>query len=217
MRGRLRRRDRHRHVVGDHDDLGFQVDAVILADYLHRIARAIEAGTHRLIHQRIDIEAFRHLGATRAAHALDVRQIGAAIHEFIGARQGRSQVLQVNVERAFGAACIECVVERVEAGRDVAPVLQRLLQGRRDAGGAHAARKIAGNDDQRAIAAAFLQGTEFHPMSVRWETRILPQPPASDGRIRPRPGSHPRDRSAPACRDGRSRPPRPAGSAWTRG
>ena len=101
-RGRLLRRDRHRHVVGDDHDLRFQVDAVVLADHAHRIARAEEAGTGGLVHQRIGVEAFRHFGAARAAHALHVRKIGAAVDEFVGARQRRGQSAEVQVEHAVG-------------------------------------------------------------------------------------------------------------------
>ena len=45
----------------------------------------------------------------------------------------------------------------VEARRQVRPVFQRALQGRGDAGGAHGAGQIAGDDDERAVAAAFLE------------------------------------------------------------
>src|SRR3546814_21176873 len=44
----------------------------------------------------------------------------------------------------------------------VRTALPRLLQGRRDAGGAHRLRQVARDDDERAVAAAFLQGTKFH-------------------------------------------------------
>src|SRR3546814_6294614 len=59
--GGLVRRDRHRHVVGDHHDLGFQVDAVTLVDHLDAVARAVEAGAGGLVHQRIGVETLRHL------------------------------------------------------------------------------------------------------------------------------------------------------------
>src|SRR3546814_11489118 len=55
----LVRRGRHRHVVGDHHDLGFQVDAVTLVDHLDAVARAVEAGAGGLVHKRIGVEADR--------------------------------------------------------------------------------------------------------------------------------------------------------------
>jgi hypothetical protein len=110
----------------------------------------------------IGVEALRHLGATGTAHALDVRQVGAAVDELIGARHRRSQRLRVEVEHAIGIAGIERFVQGVQARRDVAPVLQSLLQGGGNAGGAHAVAQVARDNDQGAVAAAFLQGTKLH-------------------------------------------------------
>src|SRR5690606_36058576 len=87
VRGGLLRRHRHRHVVGDHHDLGFQVDAVGLVDHPHRVPRAVEAGAGGLVHQGVGIETLWHLGATRTAHAFDVRQVGTAVDELVGAGQ----------------------------------------------------------------------------------------------------------------------------------
>src|SRR5690606_15657150 len=68
----------------------------------------------------------------------------------------------VEVEGAVGGSVVERVGQGDQPRRDVRPVLQRLLQGRRDAGGAHRLRQVARDDDERAVAAAFLQGTKFH-------------------------------------------------------
>ncbi len=160
--GRLFGGDRHRHVVGDDHQLGFQVDAVLLADDLDRVARAVKAGAGGLVHQRVGVEALRDLGATGAADALHVRQVGAAVDEFIGTRQRRGQRLQVDVEHPVGTAIVERLVQGVQARRQVAPVFQRLLQGGGDPGGPHALAQVARNHDQGAVAAAFLQRTKLH-------------------------------------------------------
>ena len=92
--------DAHRHIVGDDDDFGFEIDAPFLAADQDRIARPVEAGARRLIHQRIGVETLGHFGAARAAHALDVRQIRAAVDELVRARQRRGERAHVERERA---------------------------------------------------------------------------------------------------------------------
>ncbi|MNV39249.1 hypothetical protein D3C71_1308220 [compost metagenome] len=165
--GGLFRGHRHRDVVGDHHQLGFQIDAVFLADHLDRITRAVEAGAGGLVHQRVGVKALRHLGAAGAAHARHVRQVGTAVDELVGARQRRGQRLQVDVEHPVGTAVVERFGQRVQARRQVAPVFQRLLQGGGDAGGAHAVAQVARDHDQGAVAAAFLQRTELHGVGIR--------------------------------------------------
>ncbi len=168
--GRLRARRRHRHVIGDDDDLGFQIDAIVLARHAHRIARTIETGADRLIHQRVDVETLGHFGAARAAHALDVRKICAAVDELVRARQRRGK--RGGVEREHGLTVdrlrtrgvVEQFVDAMQTRRGVVPIFERALQRVRDVGRAHGAREIAADDDQRAVAAAFLQACEFH----RW-------------------------------------------------
>ncbi|MOA51500.1 hypothetical protein D3C78_1746560 [compost metagenome] len=44
----------------------------------------------------------------------------------------------------------------------MAPILQGQLQGGGDAGGAHAVAQVTRDDDEGAVAAAFLQGTKLH-------------------------------------------------------
>jgi len=167
----LRRRDRHRHVVGDHHHLGLEVDAVVLADHQHVVARAEEAGADRLVHQRIDIEGLRHLGPARPAHALDVRQVGTAVDELVGARQRRGEHRRVEVEHLLrldeaGAAVAGDLLQqfghRVEARRGVVPVLQRALQRVGHLRHGDRLAQVAAGDDQRAVAAAGLEGGEFH-------------------------------------------------------
>jgi hypothetical protein len=165
VRRRVRRRHAHRHVVCDDDDFGFEVDAPVLAAGEDRIARAVETGTDGLVHKRIDVEAFRHFRAARAAHAFDVREVGAAIDEFVGARQRRGKRGHVERERAVGFAVVQCFRQCIQTRRRVVPVVQRRLQCRGDAARAHGARKIAADDDQRAVAAAFLETAKLHGLT----------------------------------------------------
>ena len=79
----------HRHVAGDHRDLGLEVDAPGFVGSRDRIARTEEAVGAALVHQRIGPEARRHLGAARFAHQLDVVHVGRAVGPLVGARQRR--------------------------------------------------------------------------------------------------------------------------------
>ena len=88
----------HRHVVDDDRDLGLEVDAPGLVGHHDRIARAEEGVGAALVHQRIGPEAFRHLGAARLAHQLDVVHVGRAVRPLVGARQRR------HARRARGSA-----------------------------------------------------------------------------------------------------------------
>jgi len=69
------RRDSHRHVVGDHRDLAFQVDPELLARHRDVFAGSEKVVRAALVHERIDPEARRHLGAACLAHQLDVIHI----------------------------------------------------------------------------------------------------------------------------------------------
>ncbi|MNM92582.1 hypothetical protein D3C81_1049200 [compost metagenome] len=91
-----------------------------------------------------------------------MRQVGAAVHEFVGARQRRGQLLHFQHEAAFDVAGVELLGQGVQARGQVGPVLQRQLQGGGNAAGPHGAGEIARNHDKGAVAAAFLQGTKLH-------------------------------------------------------
>ena len=58
---------------------------------------------------------------------------------------------------AVSIARVQRLGERVQTRRDVVPILQRALQGRRDAGGADGLAEVARDDDQGAVAPAFLE------------------------------------------------------------
>ena len=162
MLGGLFGRHRHGHIIGDHDDLGLQIDAVVLADHLHRIMRPQELGAGGLIHQRIHVKGLGHLGIARPAHALDVRQVGAAVDELIGARQRRRQIGQIQFEHPVRLARLQRLGHRIQARRDIRPAIQRLLQGARNRRHFHRALEITRDHDQRAITAAAFERCEFH-------------------------------------------------------
>src|SRR6185437_1877939 len=80
------------------------------------------------------------------------------------------------------------VVQRVQARCGELPVIECLLQRARDAGGAHAVREVAADDDQRAIATAFLEGCKFHvltfALSVATDRNVSAGPASSfDNRV----------------------------------
>ena len=59
-------------------------------------------------------------------------------------------------------ARIERIGHLLELGRATLPVVQRGLQRARDGGDGLAAGEVAADDDERAVAAALLEGGEFH-------------------------------------------------------
>ena len=127
---RRRRRDAHRHVVGDHRDLGLEVDAVGLVGDLDRVARPEKAVRGALVHQRIVEQLCRQLGAARPAHQRDVVQIGAAVGELVGARQGRRAGAGIEGEDVLGAELAPLQLRRDLAQRRLErrPVVERGLQ-----------------------------------------------------------------------------------------
>ncbi|MNT37435.1 hypothetical protein D3C72_1735740 [compost metagenome] len=95
----------------------------------------------------------------RLAGALDLLQIGCTGHAQAAARQGRHAVGRVELEGAMAAAAIDGLVQQVQLGRDEAPVVERLLQGRGDAIGQVGRFQVARDDSQLAIARAIVQGS----------------------------------------------------------
>ena len=93
--GRLRRRS-HRHVAGDHRDLGFEVDAPgFVGEARCRRIGAEKAVGAALVHQRIGPELGRHRRAARLAHQLDVVDVGRAVRPLIRARQRRMRLPRI--------------------------------------------------------------------------------------------------------------------------
>jgi hypothetical protein len=150
----------HRHVAGHHGDLGLEVDAPGLVGH-HRVARADEAVRAALVHQRVGVERGRHLGVARLAHQLDVVDVGRAVGPLVGARQRRGAgglVEGLGVDRA----AVERLVHLAQLRLAGLPVVERGLQAAGDRRHRTAAGEIAADDDQGAVAAALLEGGEFH-------------------------------------------------------
>ena len=113
---RLGRRSRgaHGHVVGDDPHLGLEIDAEFLAGHGNGFTRPQETVRGRLIHEGIGEKAGGHLGAARLAHALDVGQVGAAVEELVGPRQGARQGPELQRKGLGRLARVQCLVGLLE-------------------------------------------------------------------------------------------------------
>ena len=131
-RGGVGRRGTHGHVVGDHRDLGLEIDAPGFVGERHVVARAEQIVRAALVDQRIGPERGRHFRATRLAHQLHVIDVGAAVHPVIGARQRRGALSDVE---GHGARQRRAGFQRGgalgEPRRECVPVVERRLQRRR--------------------------------------------------------------------------------------
>lgn len=150
--------DPHGHVVGDHRDLGLEVDAERLVGHQDLLGRPEEPVRGRLVHQRVGEEALGQLGATRPAHQLDVVEVGAAVGELIRPRQGRGHGRRV--ER-HALAPLEPRRDLTQPGLDRRPIVERRLQRRRHVGNLSKARKVLADDHQPAIT-PMPERREFH-------------------------------------------------------
>jgi PAS domain S-box-containing protein len=65
---RLVGRGGHRHVAGDHRDLGFEVEAVVLARHGDVVGGPEEIVAAALVHERLRVVVGRHFGIAREAH-----------------------------------------------------------------------------------------------------------------------------------------------------
>lgn len=111
---------------------------------------------HGLVHQRIGEETLGHFGAACLAHPLDVRQVGRAVTELVAARQRCSQGVDIEIEAALGSVIHQLVEQAGQARRGRIPVVQCGLERGRDIRCADRAGQVAVDDDQRAVATAFL-------------------------------------------------------------
>lgn len=153
MACRFGRRGAHRHVVGDHCQLGFQVDAPGFVGQADRAVWRNECIGAALIHQRVVPERLRHLGATRLAHQFDMIDVGAAVGPVVRTRQRAVAGPLIKGKGALLQAVVEALIDRFELGPGHGPVVQRSLQGESDLRHNYGTGQIAGNDDQHAIAA----------------------------------------------------------------
>ena len=162
----------HLHVAGDDRDLGFEVDAHRFAGHRHHVHRAEKIVAAALVHQRVDVEAFWHLGIARLAHQFDVVEVGRTVGPLVGPWQRRHALRRVERKRMACAALVERVVQVLQLRAHEAPVVEHLLQPAGDAGGVVGEREVAGHDDQLPVAGAVLQGGEFHDGGglLIWET-----------------------------------------------
>ena len=87
MAGGLFRISRHRHVIGDHDNFRFKVNAVIFADHLDSITWPGESCRSSLIHQRVLVKRRRHFRTACSPDALDMGQVSAAVQKLVSPRQ----------------------------------------------------------------------------------------------------------------------------------
>ena len=96
-------------------------------------------------------------GRADGAFALDMRQVRAAVDELVRARQWSGQRSDFQRECTLCATGIQFLGQRVEPRRGARPVVERRLQRRRDAARLDRAAEVATDDDQCAVAAAFLE------------------------------------------------------------
>jgi len=155
------------HVAGDDGDLGLEVVAHGLAGHDHVVARAQQVVAAALVHQRVGVEAGRHLGATRGAHQLHVVDVSRTVGPLEGPWQGRGTHLRVEGEGVTRLAVVEGDEEILQLGGNEVPVVQRLLQGVGDTGGVMRGAEVARDNNQLAVARAVLVGGEFHEKSFR--------------------------------------------------
>ena len=91
----LRPRSSHRHVAGDHRDLGLEVDAPRFVGVHDVLARSEHVVGRALVHERVGPEFRRHRRAARAADELDVVHVRGAVGPLVGARQRRHRLRRI--------------------------------------------------------------------------------------------------------------------------
>ena len=105
----------------------------------------------------------RHLGVARPPHQLDVVDERRAVGPLVGARQRRHAARRLEREGVPRLAVVRASRRQVlELRREEVPVVEHLLQARRDAAGIVGGREVARDDDELAVARAVLVGGELH-------------------------------------------------------
>src|SRR5690606_36904370 len=153
------------HVVGDHRQLAFQIDAPGLVGQADRGLWRDKGIGATLVHQRVVPEGFRHLRTAGLAHQLHVIDVGTAAGPVVGARQRAVTGGLVEGKGAPLQPVVETLIDRLELGLAVAPVVQRVLQRGSDLRHLDGVGKIARDHDQHAVA-ALIEGCEFHQDSL---------------------------------------------------
>ncbi|MNE62645.1 hypothetical protein D3C80_1579350 [compost metagenome] len=82
-------------------------------------------------------------------------EVAGTVQVLVAARQWCGQAIEFEGEGAAGIALVERIVERLQGGLDLLPVVEGRLQGRRDGAGFDGAAKVAADHQQDAVAAGF--------------------------------------------------------------
>ncbi len=114
--------------------------------------------------KRIVQELGRQLGTARAADERHVVQIGAAVGELVGARQGCGAGGRLEREHVLGPQLVPLELCRrlLERRGQRRPVVEGRLQGRRDPRHLDRAHKVIRDDHEAAIAPRPLERGELH-------------------------------------------------------
>ena len=131
---RLIGRGAHGDIGGDDGDFSLEINAHGLAGHQYIVTGAEKIIAAALVHQRVAVEVGRHLGAARLAHQLHMVEISRTIGPLIGAWQRRHAVVRIKREGMGRLAAVELVIQVLQLGRDIAPVVQHLLQAAGNAG-----------------------------------------------------------------------------------
>ncbi len=135
----------------------------------HVVARAEQVVRAALVDQRIGPERRRHFGAARLAHQLHVIDVGAAVHPVIGARQRRGALR--GIERHHVPACAglasSAAARSASRGASVSQSSSAACSVGAMPGTGRQRAQVAAHDDQPAVAAAALEGGEFHGSITR--------------------------------------------------
>ncbi len=157
--------DAHRHVAGDAGDLALHVHAPGRIGERDVLPRGEEAVAAALVHQRVVVEALRNLGPARLSHQFDVVDVGRSVRPLIGAGQ-RAQRLALVEPLAGHRLVLDIAVKRLQLGGDALPIVERILQRRRDIARGAAAGEVAADHDQFTVARAVVETGEFHGVDL---------------------------------------------------
>src|SRR5690625_3040208 len=113
----------HGDIIGNDSDFSFKVNAPIGIFDFDGVERRQKAVGYALVHQGGGEEAVRNLGAARLEDALNVGQVGRAVEKLVTARQGSGQGAHVQLKAVGGPVGLQIVIQAVQPGRRVAPVV----------------------------------------------------------------------------------------------
>jgi hypothetical protein len=149
------------------------------------VARADQVAAVALVHQRVGVEARRHLGVARAPDQLDMVDERRAVGPLVGARQRRHAARRLECERMARAPVVQRLRQLLELRRMKVPVVEHLLQTRRGRAGIVGMPEVARDDDELTVARTVAVGGEFHGgcgVGKRILSRVPLQPTGPAGR-----------------------------------